>query len=535
MQDEETPVLIIGGSLVGLSAAVFLSSQGVRTIVVERHIGSSLHPRAMGYTARTMELFRSVGLTDSIPQVSGSHRLRRTRVESLAGKWFSETDWTPEKSDQGNQTRGRTAEIEYSPYLGAAIAQDRLEPLLRNKATELGADLRQGTELISFEQDSDGVTARVRMRADESEYTIRAQYVIAADGGNSWIRESLGISRRGRGHMRTIRSVLFRAPLDEYLQSGISQFEIEQPDMTAFLTTYRDGRWVLMFTDDVERDEATLTAAVYKAIGRKDIEIEIITTGRWELTALIADRYDSGRIFLAGDAAHQLPPTRGGFGANTGIEDVHNLAWKLEAVLTGKSSARLLETYDQERQPIGWLRNQQTFARPDYAAHSQGIADGEKILDDAAMELGQLYRSNSVIGVSENLAPAMKPDEWAGQPGTRAPHLWITRGSEQISTLDLFQKNWVLLSEDARWKIATTNAQTESGIEIECICVGLDINFSDSNAFSCAFGVGTTGAALVRPDGYVAWRSLELPPEPSRILKDIVEQVSCAASSVTRP
>src|SRR5260370_18844505 len=246
-----------------------------------------------------------------------------------------------------------------------------------------------------------------------------ADYMIAADGSKSAIRESLGVARQGRGPIRTIRSVLFRAPLDECLSCGVVQFELEHTGLKAFLTTYQDGRWVLMFTDDVERDEATLTAAIESAIGRTDLPIEIITTGRWELSALIADTYQSGRIFLAGDAGHTLPPTRGGFGANTGIDDVHNLAWKLEAVLSGKADAALLDTYSQERQPIGWLRHQQTFARPDCAASSNGIAQGEKILDDAAMEFGQLYRSAAVDGASEALPPARKPDEWQGQPGKR--------------------------------------------------------------------------------------------------------------------
>jgi putative polyketide hydroxylase len=145
-----TPVLIVGGSLVGLSAAVFLSWQGVPVIVVERHVESSPHPRAIGYTARTMELFRAVGIVEKIPQIPPSFRLRRARVVSLAGRVIEETDWTPDKNAR-DQTADRKAELEYSPYPGAAMAQDTLEPLLRDKAVELGADLRQGTELLSLE------------------------------------------------------------------------------------------------------------------------------------------------------------------------------------------------------------------------------------------------------------------------------------------------------------------------------------------------------------------------------------------------
>ncbi|OZJ02556.1 hypothetical protein BZG36_04329 [Bifiguratus adelaidae] len=455
-------------------------------------------------------------------------RLRRTQVESLAGKWMEETHWTPNQAHVKNED----AKIEYSPYPGAAIAQDRLEPLLRSKAIELGADLRQGTEFVCFEQDANGVTALVRERDGGKEYKIHAQYMIAADGARSPIREALGITRKGRGHIRTIRSVLFRALLDEYLQSGISQFEIEQPDLKAFLTTYQDGRWVLMFTDDIERDDKTLREAVYKAIGRTDLDIDIITTGRWELTGLIANQYSSGRVFLAGDAAHTLPPTRGGYGANTGIDDTYNLAWKLEAVLSGKSSPTLLDTYNAERQPIGWLRHQQTFARPDYAAQSNGVADGETILDAEAMELGQLYRSASIIGAETDLPPAAKPDEWAGQPGTRAQHLWVTQGDKRISTLDLFPKGWVLLTLDQQWKLIASKAQQDTGIHLECILVGANVKFSNNKEFQHAFGVGPTGASLIRPDGYIAWHSPDLPSDALQVFTTAFAQVTCAARNL---
>jgi putative polyketide hydroxylase len=249
MESKSTSVLVVGGSLVGLSAAVFLAWQGVPTVLVERHPGSSPHPRAIGFTPRTLELYRAVGLGAVIPQVPPGLRLRRIQVESLAGTWGVETPWTPE-------TR-QTPKIEYSPCTGAAIAQDRLEPILRDKAIELGADVRLDTEMTSFEQGAAGVVASLRNR-DGSEYTLRADYLVAADGHRSPIREALGIGRDGRGLMRTVRSVLFRAPLDEYLRTGIAQFSIAQPGFEAFLTTYGDGRWVLFLSDDEERDEESL-------------------------------------------------------------------------------------------------------------------------------------------------------------------------------------------------------------------------------------------------------------------------------------
>ncbi len=418
---ENIPVLVIGGSLVGLSAAVFLAWQNVPVIVIEKHKGSHPHPRAVGYPERTMELYRAVGIEKFIPQVSGDFKLRRAKVDSLAGQVVEETDWTPPQ-----KARAAAEVKEYSPVKGAAIAQDNLEPVLRKRAVELGANLRLGTELLRFEQDNDSVTAFVRERESGKTDEIRAQYMIAADGSASPVREALKLKRKGRGLMHSVRSVLFRAPLEEYLEQGISQFEIEQPGLKAFLTTYRDGRWVLMFTDDVERDENETMEAIQKAIGRTDLPIEIITHGRWDLTALIAEEFKAGRVFLAGDAAHTLPPTRGGFGANTGIHDVHNLAWKLAAVLSGSSTPGLLDTYHSERWPVAWSRYQQTFIRPDYAKHAKAEdLEGVEMHDNVSMELGQLYRSEAVLGVSEELPEAARPDEWNGQPGTRAPHLWV--------------------------------------------------------------------------------------------------------------
>lgn len=243
---------------------------------------------------------------------------------------------------------------------------------------------------------------------------------------------------------------------------------------------------------------------VTKAIGRSDLEIEIVTTGRWDVSALIADRFAAGRVFLAGDAAHTLPPSRGGFGANTGIDDAHNLAWKLSAVLSGASTPHLLDSYDAERRPIAWLRHQQIFAREDFKEVAGPTAGDVAIIDDAAMEFGQIYRSTAVLGAGDGLPPALRPEQWAGQPGTRAPHLWVTRGEERLSTLDLFQGGWVLLAEDEHWSAAATGASARLGIKLECLRVGVDVRPDDPEAFRTAFGLATTGASLVRPDGYVA-------------------------------
>ncbi|KAL1969806.1 hypothetical protein VTN77DRAFT_7315 [Rasamsonia byssochlamydoides] len=520
----ESPVVVVGGSLVGLSAALCLAFHNVPVIVVDRHPGSLPHPRAIGYTPRTMEIYRALGIDKKIPEVPADFSLRRARVESLAGTWHEESAWT-EKTEE--KSYSYSSFLDSSTSLGGFIVQDKLEAILREATLQRGVDLRYSNILLSFEQDDEGVTALIK-NTDGQEYTLRASYLIAADGHRSSIREKLGIQRDGRGHMQTTRSVLFRAPLDEYLKRGISQFNIDQPDFKAFLTSYNDGRWVLMFSDDIERDEATLKSLIYKAIGRSDMDVEIITTGRWELTALVAEKFQSGRIFLAGDAAHTLPPNRGGYGANTGIADVHNLAWKLAAVLSGASTPELLESYDLERRPVAWLRHQQIFARADYKVHLAGDAKPEEVIDDIAVELGQLYRSKAILGAGDDLPPALRPDQWAGQPGTRAPHFWFTKDGQTISSLDLFQTSWVLLSESAEWTSAAAHASRESQIEVQPVQVGVDLQLADVNVFRQAMGMSVSGASLVRPDGYIAWRSTGLPSDPLTMLKDVLRQVACA-------
>lgn len=502
---EATPVLIVGGSLVGLSAAVFLAWQGVPVLVVDKHRSSSSHPRAIGFTTRTMEHFRQVGV--ELPaSLQGMKPPRRARVESLAGDWFEEYPWSP-------GTKGAYG-AEASPVRATAITQDRLEPILRERALQLGAELRLGTEMLDLTQDDNGVSATLRCRDDGREYEVRAQYVIAADGADSPIRKACDINRHGQGHLSVQRSILFRAPLDEYLEHGVVQFEIDQPDFQAFLTTYSDGRWVLMLSDDLERTTDEQIRTVHRAIGRDDLPIEVITTGRWELAALIADRFSIDRVFLAGDAAHQLPPNRGGFGANTGIDDAHNLAWKLAAVLSGTSSPALLDSYDSERRPIADLRHDQLFARVDYKAHLKTASSSVPILDDTAIELGQLYRSAAIM-VSNTVAesrtvaelPAARvPAEWAGQPGTRAPHLWCRWAGREISVLDLFGRNWVLLSDDDRWAEAATNASGRAGVPVTFVHIGSDAKPEVQADFHSAFGIGSGGATLIRPDGYIAWR-----------------------------
>nr|WP_187364413.1 FAD-dependent monooxygenase [Massilia genomosp. 1] len=474
--------MIIGGSLVGLSAALFLARRGVATIVIEKHHDSAPHPRAMGFTERTMEHYRAAGIGERIAQVPPQARLRRVRADSLTGAWRQETEWTP----------GET--------------QER-----RASASPCG----------------EGVTAQVRVRDSGAVLTLRAAYLIGADGAGSPVRTALGIERQGIGHLRTLRSILFRCPgAEPYLARGITQFDIEQPGFKCFLTTYGDGRWALMF-DQTQPVGDDLVELVRRALGQ-DLAVEVLATGRWELAGRIADRFSQGRVFLAGDAAHQLPPTRGGFGANTGIDDAANLAWKLSRVVQRRSSPLLLDTYDAECRPIAWLRHQQTLARPDYAQWAKGTLEHEALFGNEAMELGQLQRSAAILGAGPALPAAAHPDQWAGQPGTRMPHVWIEAGGRTLSTLDLATDGFVLLAQDRSW-IDAARAQTGPACPLRALQVGVEIVFPADASFEHRFGVAADGAVLVRPDALIAWRASRLAADPARTLADAIKQVAMLA------
>lgn len=291
MRIESTSVLVLGGGLVGLSAATFLAWRGVPTVLVEKHEGSSPHPRAAGFTPRTTELYRAVGLAEAFPVLPKERSVRRVRARSLAGEWFEEQHWTP-PAEQASVT------IDYSPVSGVGLTQDQLEPLLRAHA----------------------------------------------------------------------------------------------------------------------------------------------------------DR---------------LPPNRGAYSANSGIEDVHNLAWKLAEVLSSRSGPDLLDSYEAERRPIALLCHEQIFARTDPDEHTP-------IIDDEAMAFGYLYRSPILPDADPNLPAAQRPEIWAGQPGTRAPHLWLSRSGSHLSTLDVLQGGWVLLGEAGLWRHAARRTTETLGIPVTYQQLGVD-------------------------------------------------------------
>lgn len=513
MDREQTSVVIVGGGLVGLSAAAFLSWHRIPVLVVERHSDVLIHPRARTINPRTVELYRQIGLESSIMDRRSfphGNRALLIRADTLAGPELHRGELSPPKG----------ADIEAaSPSLWAPIDQDKLEIVVRERAAELGADIRFSTELVSFSNDGDGVTAVVRDVASGRERQVSAEYLIAADGHNSGVRTTLGIGQHGHGTLGHVASMVVKADLSAALRGrDISVCHLNTPEVgTVLLPHDRADGWVFSVPYHPDRgetladfDDARCVALFRAAIGDPELPVEVapqLVDGTkvlgYEVGARVADRFRDGRVFLVGDAAHVMPPS-GAFGAGTGIQDAHNLAWKLAAVLDGAAAPDLLDTYQEERQPVAEFTVEQSLLQlRDRAGRDVPKLDAVAPADYFAVVFGHHYRSRAVEGDART-APALPPSELRGQPGTRAPHVVLERDGEKVSSLDLYGRRYVLLAGEHGG--AWIDAVRRLDLPVDCVQVGTDVRDPDGN-WAAAHGTTAEGAVLVRPDGVVAWRT----------------------------
>jgi putative polyketide hydroxylase len=513
--DEHVPVLIVGGSLVGLSASMFLSWHGVSSLLVERHAGISPHGRAGAFNARTMEIFRTVGIQDAIHGVVPSIQVGgMLRAESLAGK---ELGWLAQNINELNS--------EITPAGPCFISQSLLEPILQKHAVELGSDLHFNTQLLSFEQDESGVRAIIQDSASGEQRRVHADYMIAADGNRSPIREQLAITMHGPGVLGDQISLIFQADMRQAMRGrSIFLCFVVNPHMQGVLGLSPDAQYggliIPYHPERGERDEdfngERGIEVAHAAIGQPDLPVKIVSAIGWRMAALVAERFQQGRIFLAGDSAHVMPPT-GGLGANTGIGDAYNLAWKLATVIRRDAGPALLASYDVERRPVAEFTVEQAYAR--YLARLAPITDEEPAIageevDHERVVFGYRYQSSAILAeASDECAEWLDdPRQPSGCPGTRAPHVVLERDGEPLSTLDLFGHHFVLLtgSESASWQIAAHQAAECLKIELAIYQIGGNAGLVDKQQrFHHAYGILPRGAVLVRPDGYIAWRARE--------------------------
>ncbi|GLY85478.1 hypothetical protein Airi02_034070 [Actinoallomurus iriomotensis] len=420
-----------------------------------------------------MEIYRAYGVAGAVERAGAPFDAESgvARCESLAGEW----QWLFDAEEP-------RAWPDVTAGAFCMADQNTVEPILIDAAREAGAEHLFNTELLDLATDGDGVTATIEDRATGRRQVVRATYLVAADGNRSPIRQRLGIARTGEMTFQHTMNIVFRADLSGFLPRRALFWIIANPDgfFGGLVSTADPNRWqVSVAYDPATESTADFTKErcvrlVRAAVG-KDIDVEIEGVGAWEQGVGVAERYRDGRVFLVGDSAHVWPPA-GALGANTGVQDAHNLAWKLAAVLNGQAGDDLLDTYDAERRPLA-----ETLA-PMIVAHQQarisGAAEPEG-MDGRTQAFGAAYGPGPVFDA-----------EYGPQArvGSRAPHLWLG----DIALHDLCVGDFVLLCDSPEWMDAARMAPVRA------------YRAEHADGWTRLYG---PGAVLIRPDGYVAWRS----------------------------
>jgi putative polyketide hydroxylase len=520
------PVLIVGAGAAGIATSALLAKHGVRSLLVEQRREVFLYPKARNLSFRSLEILRGLGLSDEVHAVADEISDMVVKPTLNSAEEASAVDVDAIFAPFGGLSPEPSAQ--YCP-------QSKLEPMLLAETRRRGSEVRYGTELSSFEQNDAGVTVVVRERDSGEIETVRADYLVAADGVHSPIRNSLGVTTSGYGALPIfVVFVYFKAPWRKFVPdlgdgdgvqvknvdvNGI--FLVVEGDLGMFITTYSPGKGETAAQFTPERCVELLT----QAIGER-VDVQVIEVASWQPYERVADQFRCGRVFLVGDAAHTMPPFKAG-GANTAIQSADNLAWKLAAVLHGLAEPALLSTYHTERHPVGRFNARQSLTGPSLVFlrldddRPQLPPDEEAPI--FAMLAGYQYRSAAVVS---DEPPPSDPDavslveELRGQPGTRVPHAWVRYGGERVSTLDLLGPWFTVLSGDERWRSAVTSVSAALDIPIAMHCIGDEV-------WAGATGLASDGALLVRPDAFVGWRADRLPDDPESKLRQALSRIVC--------
>jgi len=535
MRRTETPVLVVGAGPAGMTCALLLSRLGIASRVVERRSAPQSAPAAHVVNARSFEIFRAAGV-----DMAALARACKDPADAGQVLWVT-TLAGPELGRLPYERQGAEA-LAFTPTPLRNLSQHHLEPILLDELRRCGTvDIAHGHEWEIARQDGDGVTSRIRHRAGGTAYEVRSRWLIAADGANSRVRTQLGIEPIGPDRLQSFVMIHFEANLRGLVgrRPAVLYWTTAPGATGTFVAHDIDSTWVYMHPWDPDREsaadysEAVCAAIVRRAMGTDEYPFVIRTVRTWTMTAQVAEGYRRERVFLVGDAAHRFPPT-GGLGLNTGVQDAHNLAWKIAAVEAGWAPDSLLDTYQAERRPIAQrnadvsLQNAvrlievyQALAG-DAAGQAAGSAAtaGEGAANDAlrvaianqaehfdmlGLQLGFAYASGAMACNGESAAPESSVCEYlpSAAPGSRVPHAWLVRAGVRISSLDLFAYDRFTLitgAEGDAWKAAAAGR-----VPIDCIAVGPDV--ADDGRWMRLLGIAADGAVLVRPDQHVAWRS----------------------------
>ena len=529
------PVLIAGAGPVGLALAIELAWRGIRCLVVEQSDGSVEFPTTNLANTRTCEHLRRWGIADRMRFESGyptdypRNYLFVTRMDGYEIARFDH----PANGDPASRSP-------YSPEGRLWISKPYFDPVMHAHANSLPqVEIRYETSFESFEQSGQSVKAEILDKKTGRKETIEADYLAGCDGGRSNIRRDLDIKYQGVFSQGMNVAVLFRSPILQHTNHGPAvQYQIINAQINGAIAAV-DGKelWRLNVRNVKPEQLDTLDAPqkIRFALGAK-IPFELLAVRPWTGHCVVADIYQDGRVFLAGDAAHLNWPA-GGFGMNTGVGDAVDIGWKLAAVLEGWGGAQLLESYTAERKPIAMINvneaaemrasfdNQTPFSAKIEEDSEEGRHLRERARaaimrtrakefqhDSAGIELGYRYE-NSPICVSDGTpAPELDhglyvPSTW---PGVRAPHVWLKDGR---STLDLFGKGFTLLNLSGT--ITDTNTITEAANR-----VGLPLRVINLNEPKVR-ETYEKDLLLVRPDGHVAWRGDAIPANTAEIIDKV--------------
>jgi 2,4-dichlorophenol 6-monooxygenase len=561
-----TDVLVVGSGPAGSSAALFLASLGVDTIMITKYRWTANTPRAHITNQRTMEIFRDLGIEEQVLAEATPHELMGDTVfcTSIAGEEIGRIlTWGTHPARHADY---RLA----SPSLNCDIPQTYLEPILVRNATMRGAHTRFSTEYLSHTQDADGVTVQVRDRLLGVEYEIRARYLIGADGARSQVAADLDLPMRGQMDIAGSMNITFKADIAELVGHRPSVlYWVIQPGAdvggigAGLVRMVRPwNEWLVVWGYDIGGpppvvDEDAAREIVRTLVGVPDLEVEITGTSLWGNNEQYATTLHRGRVFCAGDAVHRHPPSNG-LGSNTSVQDSYNLAWKLAAVLRDQAGPALLDTYTTERAPVAEQivtranRSSREFVGffdalglgPGMSEQEMVDAIAERKADTPAgltkrealrkamelknyefnahgVELGQFYESPAIVADgSTRPAPTRDPELYyqpSTTPGGRLPHVWVGDARHKLSTHDLapYGRFTVLTGTAGHpWVAAADTVAEELGVPVETVVIGPGAAVTDLYYdWAAQRGIDEGGAVLVRPDKHIGWRSPGLPAD----------------------
>lgn len=530
---EAVPVLIVGGGPVGLAASIELAWRGIESLVVERRDGTINHPKMNQVGVRTVEFCRRWGIADKVRQNSIPEDFPRAVrfVTSTAGYQLAHFQF-PARADEPCIN---------SPEAIQRCSQIYFDPILRDHAKNLGgATFAYNHDLISFNQDANGVTATINDTTAGITKQIRAQYMIACDGAESGVREALGIGLEGDMALNFNVNAFFRSEDHAALFKhgpAIMQWIIDGDGVWGDIVSINGKdlwRFSLMRVADGHIPSIDEMAGhIRRAVGQR-VNFEIHSILPWQRRRVVAERFQDGRVLLAGDAVHQMSPT-GGFGMNTGIQEAVDAAWKVAAMIEGWGGPKLIDSYDTERRPVAWAivneaaRNYNQFAKlPQHAAIDEDTEDSEKLrlkvrdvihaekfdreYDMEGVPLGYRFEGSPLIVGDGTLEPPFEVMTYTPtvRAGHRAPHAWLDDGR---STLDLFGCGFTLLQfGGGEGSNDIVNAAASRSVP-------LTVQEIDDHAIAALYG---NALVLVRPDGHVAWRGDQAPVDAGRLIDTVI-------------